>query len=66
MEITMELGEQYILKTDANVSCVVTKLVEHLVHKYFVHVKTENRTQIYILKEFEELWEKMQADKKCP
>jgi hypothetical protein len=62
----MEIGEKYILKTDLSTSCVITKLVEHLVHKYFVHVKSDNKTFIYVLKEFEELWRKIETDKKCP
>jgi hypothetical protein len=54
----MKLGDMYILKENPSISCVVTKIVENLIHEYFVHVKTENKTQIYVFKDFDKLWQK--------
>ena len=58
----MEIGETYMRQDNPRVSCTVVKLVEHLVHEYFVHVKTENRYLVFTKKEFDRMWTKNVLD----
>jgi|14_taG_2_1085336.scaffolds.fasta_scaffold48884_2 hypothetical protein len=58
----MKVGETYSKKEHEETVCTIVKLVEHLVHKYFVHVKVSNRYFIYTQKEFQQLWTKNVLD----
>ena len=58
----MEVGEIYTRQDNSNVSCIIVKLVEHLVHEYFVHVKVGERYLIFTKKEFDTMWTKNVLD----
>ena len=58
----MEIGEIYTKQDNPKVSCTIVKIVKHLVHKYFVHVKAEDRYLIYTKKEFDDMWTKNVLD----
>lgn len=58
----MQVGEIYTRQDNLNVSCIIVKLVEHLVHEYFVHVKTGEHYLIFTKKEFDTMWTKNVLD----
>lgn len=58
----MKVGDSYSNKEHEETSCVIVKLVEHIVHKWFVHVKLADRYLIYTQKEFNELWTQIVLD----
>lgn len=54
----MKIDEEYENINDPSQTCVIVKLVEHLVHEYFVHVKIGKLYLIYTKQEFFERWRK--------